>query len=103
MNRVALVLSSTRSYSPYVEQYTALLDEIGVPYDLVEWDRIGDGCGGDFVYSDGRVGIRRGAFSYVGYLSFVRKKLAYDYACVVVFGIQLHIALASVLLREIPK
>lgn len=100
MRKVALVLSSSLSFSPYAQHYLSIFERLGIQCDVIEWDRSCHGSGSEYSYSDNKVGIRRGPMGYLGYVRFIRRKLVENYDFVVVCGIQLTTALAPVLLRR---
>jgi hypothetical protein len=75
---------------PYVENYTNILKEIGVDYEIINWDRFNIEERSELVYRDLKIGHQRGFLDYFRYSRFVincLKKNKYDK--IIVFGIQL--------------
>lgn len=99
--KIALICPSNMLYMPYVENYTNILDEIDLEYDIINWDRFKIEKESEFIYRDSKVGHQRGFLDYFKYSRFVLnilKKNNYDK--VVVFGIQLVFFLKSHLIKE---
>ncbi len=100
--KIALILNGNIWFSPYVNIYTKMLDEMNVCYDIISWNRDG---------KDPQIGIqycrqieskaRWGKLKpYLDYITFVKhsvKKHKYDK--LIVFGPQLAILLLGFLRR----
>lgn len=99
--KIALVCPSNMLYMPYVGNYTIILNEVGIDYDIIYWDRFIIEEQSEFVYRDLKVGHQRGFLNYFKYCRFVLnhlKKKSYDK--IIVFGIQLVFFIKRFLVRE---
>ena len=99
--KIALICPSNMLYMPYVENYTNILDEIDLEYDIINWDRFKIEKESKSIYRDSKTGHQRSFLDYFKYSRFVLnilKKNNYDK--VVVFGIQLVFFLKRHLIRE---
>lgn len=99
--KIALVCPSNILYMPYVDNYTNILDEIDLEYDIINWDRFKIEKDSEFKYRDSKIGHQRSFLDYFKYSRFVLnilKKNNYDK--VVVFGIQLVFFLKRHLIKE---
>jgi glycosyltransferase involved in cell wall biosynthesis len=99
--KIALVCPANMLYMPYVGNYTKILDEEGIKYDVIRWDRFQIEEINEFVFRDSKACYKRGFFDYVKYSSFVFKLLKkYRYDKIVIFGIQLLFFLHRYLLKK---
>lgn len=99
--KIALVCPSNTLYMPYVENYKLIINELGVDYDIINWDRFNIEEESDLVFRDSKVGHKRGLLDYFKYSKFVLnliKKKKYDK--VIIFGIQLVFLLNKFLKKE---
>lgn len=102
--RVAIVVLGNLWVSPYVNIYKGILDELGVDYDVILWDRDGSDSGTDYAFSSNRVDLKspitklRYYFKYADYIKkMVRQK---GYERLIVSGPHLGILLSSLLTKE---
>lgn len=99
--KIALICPSDMLYMPYVENYTNILNEINIEYDIINWDRFKIEKESEFTYRDSKIGHQRSFLDYFKYSRFVLnilKKNNYDK--VVIFGIQLVFFLKRHLIKE---
>lgn len=88
--KIVLVCPSNILYMPYVDNYTKVLNELDVDYDIINWDRFGIEEQSEFIYRDSNIGHQRGFLDYLRYSKFVLKLLKRNnYDKIIVFGIQL--------------
>ena len=88
--KLALICPSNILYMPYVENYTKVLKDNNIDYDIINWDRLNIEKESEFTYKDIKVGHQRGFLDYYKYSRFVTKKLNNNnYDKIIVFGIQL--------------
>lgn len=90
--RIALILASNLSASPYVRYYIDVLDRVGVTYDIITWDRFGlDEPGVQAFNLKSRLdkGTVGKMLDSVRYCRFVKSRLlAANYDRLVVFTLQ---------------
>lgn len=99
--KIALVCPSNMLYMPYVENYIKILNEIGVDYDIINWDRFKTEEESEFIYRDYKIGHKRSFLDYLKYSLFVTNLLRNnDYDKVIVFGIQLVFFIKKLLIKE---
>lgn len=99
--RVALVLPGSIWYAPYVRIYTRILDEEGVDYSIISWNREGDDNPEGFQYNvrcakgHGSAGWR----AYSGYIGFIKRTIKkHGFERIIVFGPQMACLLGLFLL-----
>lgn len=102
-NKVALILSGSIWYSPYVRIYTRILDANNVDYKIISWNREGDDQPEGFQYNvrcangHGSAGLS----AYKGYIKFIKKTIKEQgFNRVIVFGPQMTCILSSFLLAH---
>lgn len=100
--KVALVCPSNMMFMPYVGNYTKVLDDSGIAYDIINWDRFGtEDAENPLKFRDSKTGHQRGFADYLKYRHFVLRILKRnDYDKIIVFGIQLSFFLKPYLLRN---
>lgn len=100
--KIALVCPSNMLFMPYVGNYTKVLDDSGIAYDIINWDRFGtEDPENPLKFRDSKTGHQRGFADYLKYRHFVLRTLKKnDYDKIIVFGIQLSYFLKSYLLRK---
>ena len=88
-------------YMPYVENYTDILNETDVDYDIINWDRFGIEEESSFIYKDNKIGHQRGILDYYKFKRFVSKHLnTRKYDKVIVFGIPMMFFLKRAILSR---
>lgn len=99
--KIALICPSNMLYMPYVGNYTKILDEIGVNYSVINWDRFKIEKKSEFRYRDSKIGHQRSFLDYFKYSRFVLDILKVNnYDNIIVFGIQSIFFLKGYLIRE---
>ena len=101
--KIALILSGSIWYSPYVRIYTRLLEKSGVSYGIISWNREGDDHAEGFQYQEQcPQGHNSASFSaYRGYIKFIRQTIKDEgFDRIIVFGPQMTCLLAPLLLRR---
>lgn len=99
--KIALICPSNMLYMPYISNYTRILDEINVDYNVIIWDRFGIEKVSEFTYRDSKIGHQRNFLDYYKYSRFALRILKENnYDKVIVFGIQLVFFLKRSLIRE---
>lgn len=101
--KIALVLPGSIWYAPYVRIYTRILDEAGVDYVIISWNREGDDKPEGFQYNvpcangHGSAGWK----AYRGYLKFIKKTIKEQgFDKLIVFGPQMTCMLSLYLLAH---
>lgn len=99
--KVALVLPGSIWYAPYVRIYTRILDEQGIQYGIISWNREGDDKPEGHQYNvlcakgHGSAGWR----AYKGYIRFIKKTIKEQgFERIIVFGPQMTCMLGAYLL-----
>lgn len=100
---VALIIPGSIWYAPYVRLYTKILDERGVQYSIISWNREGDdskeGIQYNVLCSTGHKSAN--LFAYIGYVNFIKKKLRENkFDKLIVFGPQMTCLLSFFLLAK---
>lgn len=100
--KIALVCPSNMLFMPYVDNYTKVLDDSGIEYDIINWDRFGtEDPENPLKFRDSKTGHQRRFTDYLKYRHFVLRILKKnDYDKIIVFGIQLSYFLKPYLLRK---
>ncbi len=99
--RIALVCPSNMVYMPYIGNYKKILEETGVDYDIINWDRFSIEEESEIVFKDTKIGHRRGFLDYYKYSKFVLNILKNNnYDKIIIFGIQLVFFIERFLIRE---
>lgn len=100
--KIALVCPSNMLFMPYVGNYTKVLDDCEISYDIVNWDRFGtEDANNPLKFRDKKTGHQRGFVDYLKYRTFVLKILKNnDYDKIIIFGIQLSFFLKPYLLKK---
>lgn len=101
--KVALILPGSIWYAPYVRIYTRILDEQGVEYSIISWNREGDDKPEGFQYNvpcaqgHGSAGWK----AYKGYIKYI-KRIVKDqrFERIIVFGPQMTCLLSIFLLTH---
>lgn len=91
MNRNILIVCSTNTgYMPYLNNYTLILDERKIDYDLLVWNRMNlEEKQSLFVYKDGKNSVRRGFIDYFKFYRFLKGVLAKNrFNKIIIFGLQ---------------
>src|SRR5699024_1648134 len=103
--KVALICPSNLLYMPYVENYTAILDEEAIDYDIINWDRFHiEDENNTLTYCDKKTGHPRTVYDYYKYNRFVKTQLKNNhYEKIIVFGLQLTFFLQKYLLGKYKK
>lgn len=88
---ILLICPSNLCYMPYARHYLEALNDLGVDYDIIYWDRFKLNENNNWLrYSDNKFGHARGFIDYILFSSFVKKSCASKkYNRVVLFGVQL--------------
>lgn len=101
--KVALILPGSIWYAPYVRNYTRILDEQGIDYAIISWDREGNDKPEGFQYNircDAGHGPA-GFSAYQGCIKFVKKTIKEQgFSHIIVFGPQMTCLLSLYLLRR---
>lgn len=102
--RIALVLSSSINNSPYVRNYTNILEQRGLAYDIICWNKDGNADVNNFTYSKYSP-LQQNPFSkiidYFGYTKYVVSVLKSNkYDKIIVFTIILGVFLNSYLKKK---
>lgn len=90
--RIVLICPSNSELMPYLNNYTEILEDKNIEYDLVIWNRLGKSLNQKNLYSfEGKTAtIQQGFIEYYRYSRFVKKILNdNNYDKVILFGIQL--------------
>lgn len=99
--KIALVCPSNMLYMPYVGNYTNILNEMGVDYDIINWDRFKIEEKSKCVYRDKKIGHQRSFLEYFNYSRFALNILKQNnYDKVITFGVQLTFFLKSYLIKD---
>lgn len=100
--KIALVCPSNMLFMPYVGNYTKVLDNSGIDYDVINWDRNGtEDPDNPLKFRDSKTDLQRGFIDYLKFRNFVLRILKKnDYDKIFVFGIQLSYFLKSYLLKK---
>lgn len=101
--RIALISPSNLLYTPYIDNYLEILDEIQIQYDIINWDRF---CIEEKIetikYRDTKKGHKRNYIDYLKYSKFILNILDKNkYDKIIVFGIQLTFFLSDLLVRNL--
>lgn len=99
--KVALILAGSIWYSPYIRIYTRILDDLGVDYGIISWNRDGEDKPEGFQYNvpcangHGSAGWK----AYRGYVKFIKKTIKEQAVeRIIVFGPQMTCLLSTYLL-----
>lgn len=101
--KIALILPGTIWYAPYVRNYTHILIENNVEYDIISWNRDGQDKKEGIQYEE-NINVNNGSagFSayrrYIAFIKQVIKKNGYDK--LIVFGPQMTCLLSTYLMRK---
>lgn len=99
--RLALISPSNKLYMPYLDNYLKILNEMGINYDVINWDRLKIENDNRFTYEDSKKGQHRNFLDYFRYSRFVIAVLKeYKYDKIIVFGLQLVFFLRRYLLKK---
>lgn len=99
--RIAMVCPSNMLYMPYLAGYEKILEELGVNYDIINWDRFKIEEQSKFVYRDSKFGHQRGPFDYYKFSKFVLNLLKdNNYDKIIIFGIQIVYFTKRYLIKE---
>lgn len=105
--KVGLILPGNIWFSPYVRIYTQILEELGVDYDIVSWNRDGSDRkeGFQFEMQCSNDSSRISKFlPYIHYISYVKKIIIQnDYERLIVFGPQIGIFINHFLTKRYKK
>lgn len=99
MKKIALVVANNLWSSPYVTIYSKLLDEWGIPYDIISWNREGrdEDCI-QYNYTEKSRNPISIFWAYIKFSGFVKRTISKNnYKRLIVFDSQLGIFLASYL------
>ena len=90
-NKVLLICPSNLCYMPYAQHYLNILNEYGVEYEILYWDRFNLLENNNYLrYNDKKIGHRRTFIDYLSFSWFVRKACkSRKYKKVILFGLQL--------------
>ncbi|WP_033543329.1 hypothetical protein [Planococcus sp. CAU13] len=99
--KIALVCPSNMLFMPYVGNYTKVLDDSGIDYDVINWDRNGtEEPDHPLKFRDNKADLQRGYIDYFKYRNFVLRILKKNnYDKIIVFSIQLAYFLKRYLLK----
>lgn len=99
--KIALIIPGNIWYAPYVRIYTRLLDQHGVEYRIISWNRDGKDDAEGFQYNvqlnvnNGSVGFKK----YKGYVRFIKKTIKQErFDRLIVFGPQMTCLMGTYLL-----
>lgn len=95
--KIALIAPSSLLYMPYLKNYTTLLDDLNVKYDIINWDRFNIEETNILTYKDKKIGHQRNFVDYLRYKYFIKEILKKEYDKLIVFGIPLAFFLKSIL------
>lgn len=88
--KIVLITPSNTLFMPYLNNYTELLDDYQIDYDVINWNRFQMEETHPYVFKDHKVGHQRNFIDYVRYRYFIKKILRENhYDKVIVFGLQL--------------
>ena len=103
--RIAILLPANVWFCPFVNIYTQILDEYGINYDIINWDKTGNESSASISYK-GDVG-NSSLSKLIGYWrfsKFIKKALKHNnYDKVIVFGSQIGIFCSSFLKKHYPS
>lgn len=96
--KIALVTPSNLLYMPYLKNYTTILDDLNVEYDIINWDRFNIEKKNILTYKDTKIGHQRNFMDYLKYKNFIKQVVKNKhYDKLIIFGIQLGFFLNSLL------
>ncbi len=105
--RIALILAGNLYMAPYVRYYTRILDNCGIGYDIIAWNRFGVDEAG-VIALDLPASLHRGMIGklmdYFRYRRFIQSRLSQvHYDKVIVFNIFNALMLAGLLKTRYPR
>lgn len=103
--KVAILLPANVWFCPFVNIYTQILDELGISYDIINWDKTGNEDSASISYK-GLVGNSsfRKLIGYWKFSKFIKRILKRNnYDKVIVFGSQIGIFCSSFLKKYYPS
>lgn len=103
--RIGIVLPANVWFCPFVNIYTQILDEYGVNYDIINWDKTGDESPASISYKGdaGNSSVSK-LLNYWKFSKFVKKNLKHNnYDKVIVFGSQIGIFCSNFLKKYYPS
>lgn len=100
--KIALIGPSNLLYMPYVNNYTKILNDIEIEYDIINWDRFNiKNENVAYQYKDNKYGHQRNLLDYYKFSRFVTRILKKGkYKKVIIFGIQLTFLLKNILIKD---
>lgn len=100
--KIALICPSNRLFMPYIKYYENTLNENGMNYSIINWDRFHIEQDSErFTYRDKKHGHQRNLYDYYKYKTFVIQKLKeFHFDKVIVFGLQLAFFLGKYLKKN---
>lgn len=100
--RIGLITPANVWKCPFIRIYTAILDDMGIEYDIISWNK--DGCEKQKYQYEKRCDAGRGVLNLISYLQFgwyVKKMVRKNkYDKLIIFSPQLAIFIISLLLRD---
>lgn len=86
---------------PYVRKYEVFLNQNGIRYDFINWDRFHIEDDNKLTYKDSKKGHQRNIFDYLKFRKFVVNIISNSsYDKVIVFGVQLSFLLSKYLINK---
>ena len=92
MNHNILIICSTNTdYMPYLKNYTKILDEREIEYDLLVWNRMHlEETNSAYEFKDEKKSVRRNFLDYYKFYVFIKSVLKQSkYEKIIIFGIQM--------------
>lgn len=102
--RIAIVLPANVWFCPFVNIYTQILDEYGINYDIINWDKAGNESLASISYKDnvGNSSLSK-LLGYWRFSKFIKKNLKHNnYDKVIVFSSQIGIFCSNFLKKHYP-
>ncbi len=100
--KIALIGDSNIIFMPYHNNYTTILDNAGIRYTRITWDRFQyDDEPSDIKFQDSKIGHQRSFVDYLKYVKFVKRALLKEnYDRIIVFGIPIGFFMGRFLKRR---
>lgn len=88
---------------PYLKLYSNYFDQMGINYDIINWERLGIEKENDYTFTD-KTKSQKKIFSYCKYSKFIAKTVEQQkHSRIGILGLQLAYFLNYVLLRKYRK
>ncbi len=104
--KIALLLPANIYFCPYIKIYTSILEEAGISYDIIYWDKDGLNEPASHIFKK-RASVNANKYAkildYIRYSSFLKRIIKKNnYSTIIVFGPQISIFLYSFLNKRYP-